>query len=57
MFEKKLSKYKDHLDVIFMHHPLGTINVNTAFGHILNHLHNRLSNITYIIDLRFGLTL
>ncbi len=57
MFEKKLSKYKDHLDVIFLHHPLGTINVNIACGHIFNHVHNCPNNITSIIDLRSGLTL
>jgi hypothetical protein len=45
------------LDVIFLHHPLGTINVNIACGHIFNHVHNCPNNITSIIDLRSGLTL
>jgi hypothetical protein len=38
MFEKELPKYKDRLDTIFPHRPLETINVNTTFGHVFNHL-------------------
>jgi hypothetical protein len=39
-FGKKLPKYKDWLDIIFLHHLLEIVNVNTAFGHVFNHLHN-----------------
>ncbi len=35
MFEKKLPKLKDRLDVIFLCHPLETINDNTIIGQCL----------------------
>jgi len=38
MFEKELPKYKDRLDTIFPHRLLETINVNTTFSHVFNHL-------------------
>jgi hypothetical protein len=57
MFEKEVPKYKDHLDVIFPCHPLGTINVNITFGHVFSHLHNCPINITYEVDLKFLPTL
>jgi hypothetical protein len=50
MFEKQLSKYKDHLDVTFPHRPLETINVNIIFGHVVSHLHNGPINITNVGD-------
>jgi len=48
MFEKKLPKYKDWLDTIFQHHLLEMINVNTAFGHVFNHLYNCPINICIV---------
>jgi hypothetical protein len=53
MFEKKLPKYKDWLDIVFPHCPFETINVNIAFGHVFSHLQNCLINITYVVDLKF----
>jgi hypothetical protein len=35
MFKKKLPKLKDHFDVIFLRHPLETINDNTTIGQCL----------------------
>ncbi len=52
MFEKKLAKYKDHLDVIFLCHPLETINVNTTFRHVFSHLHNCPISIKYVVDIK-----
>jgi hypothetical protein len=52
MFEKELPKYKNHLDVIFPHHLLETINVNITYGHVFSHLHNCPISITYVIDLK-----
>ncbi len=51
-FEKELPKYKDHLDVIFPHHPLETINVNNTFGHVFSHLHNCPISITYVVNIK-----
>jgi hypothetical protein len=50
MFEKKLLKYKDRLDVIFPCCLLETTNVNIVSGHILKHLSNCPINITYVVD-------
>jgi hypothetical protein len=50
MFEKKLPKYKDCLDVIFPCHPFETINVNTTSRYVFSHLHNCPINITYVVD-------
>jgi hypothetical protein len=52
MFEKELPKYKDHLDVIFPCHLLGTINVNITSGHVFSHLHNCPISITYVVDFK-----
>jgi len=49
MFEKKLPKYKDRLDTIFLCHLLEIINVNTTSNHVFNHLQN--CPITYVFDL------
>jgi hypothetical protein len=52
MFEKELPKYKGWLDTLFPCHPLETINVNIAFGHVFNHLQNCPISITYVVDLK-----
>jgi hypothetical protein len=38
IFEKKLPKYKDRLDMIFPCCLLEMINVKTAYGHVFSHL-------------------
>ncbi len=50
LFDKKLPKYKDHLEVIFLHHPLEVVNLNIIFVHIFSHLQNCPINITYVVD-------
>jgi hypothetical protein len=57
MFEKELPKYKDRLDTIFPCCPLQTINVNTVFSHVFDHLQNCPINITCIVDPKFLPTL
>ncbi len=57
MFEKKLPKYKDQLDTIFLRHLLETINVNIAFNHLFSHLQNCPIHNTYVLDLKFLATL
>ncbi len=38
MFEKKLPKYKDHFDTIFLCCLLEALNVNIAPKHVFSHL-------------------
>jgi len=38
LFETEFHKYKDRLESIFIHVPLGVINLNTIFGHVFNNL-------------------
>ncbi len=50
MFQKELPKYKDCLDVIFPHHHVETISVNTNSRHVFSHLHNCPISTTYVVD-------
>jgi hypothetical protein len=50
MLKKELPKYKDCLDIIFLHHLFEIVNVNTAFEHVFNHLQNCPINITFVVD-------
>ncbi len=51
MFNKKLPKYKDRLDVIFpLCSPLEIINTNIISRHVFNHLQNYPITTNYIVD-------
>jgi hypothetical protein len=38
LFEIEFRKYKDQLEFIFVHVPLGVVNLKTIFGHVFNNL-------------------
>jgi len=54
---KKLPKYKDRFDAIFLWPPFHTINVNPTSSHVFNNLYNCPINITYVVDMKLVPTL
>jgi ABC-type microcin C transport system permease subunit YejE len=38
LFKTEFRKYKDRLEFIFVHVPLGVVNLNIIFGHVFSNL-------------------